>query len=173
MRQLGTFSLRDLARGAALSDRSIGQYLAGLTHAGILSTDAGRYILRRDTGIEAPRVREDGSLVRSGEKAERLWRAMRILGQFDLRALICAAAADDCPISDAYAAEYTRRLVRAGYLRIAEPGRPGHPARHALVPARYSGPRAPRIQRRPGRPVQVYDPNIERVVWRAGTGEVQ
>ncbi|MBI2313544.1 MAG: hypothetical protein HYU77_13675 [Betaproteobacteria bacterium] len=129
---------------------------------------AGRWRLVKDIGHQAPRVTAEGEPVTQGQANERMWRAMRILREFDYRELAYSAATEDSPIRPHTAKTYVIYLARAGYLQCVQPAKPGTPARHRLIPSKFSGPRAPMIQR----VKQVYDPNLGVIVWAPRPEEV-
>ncbi|WP_446807993.1 hypothetical protein ACH50O_11800 [Methylomonas sp. 2BW1-5-20] len=119
------------------------------------------YELIKDNGVEAPRVRRDGTPVDMGRKQENLWRTLRTIGRpvrlFELSAL---AATEAHPISPAFANDYARNLHHAGYLSKTED-------KYQLIPSKNTGPRPPMIQRIK----QVYDPNLGKVVWSETKGD--
>jgi hypothetical protein len=176
-----TFTSLSIWNSTGASRSSIQEYLTGLHRAGYItsvgqakSTIGNRqytiYQLVRDNGIEAPRVRRDGSAVTMGQGRENMWRTMRIMGEFTARELAISASTDDTAVSEEDAKNYCTHLQRAGYLATigsqkksaAAPG-PGA-LRYRLLPSRITGPRPPQIQR----VKQVYDPNTRTVVWTGG-----
>ncbi|MBD5416989.1 MAG: hypothetical protein HDR50_04880 [Desulfovibrio sp.] len=163
MRELKTFRVPDLARRAGVdrSKYSVSDYLRGLLHAGIIRVAAwpGRigehatYTLVQDMGVEAPRVRRDGSVV--PEPAQQaMWRAMRVLREFSARDLVANAAMAGFTLKMATAASYCTWLARGGYLR--SPQKRGEPYR--LV--KDTGPKAPQILH----VKQLYDPNTGKIM---------
>lgn len=123
-----------------------------------------QYRLIKDTGIDAPRVRADGSEVTQGQGREQLWRGMKILGEFSAADLIHAAA-QEIKLSDAK--QYASYLHKAGYLVVTgKPSTHGGLTRYRLLQSQYTGPKPPMIQR----VKQVYDPNLGRVVWPLEAG---
>jgi len=157
--------------------KSIASYLQCLKAGGYVG-DSGRqrsgadgngsyervYQLVKDCGIEAPRLRKDGSVVTQGARRENMWRAMRIIGEFDFRDLALAASTEEFSVKEENARDYIRHLKKAGYLAVTKQairGRHPAPARYRLLPSRYYGPKPPQIQRQR----QVFDPNINQVVW--------
>lgn len=128
------------------------------------------YRLVRDNGVEAPRLTKDGKPVTQGLGNENMWRAMRIIGEFDYRELAAHASTETAPVSAETACTYVLTLAKAGYLRQTVPpvrGRNARPARYRLIPGRYTGPKAPMIQRTKS----LYDPNEGRVVWTQPVAE--
>lgn len=145
-------------------------YMVALEKGGYLTRknpDAPRhgtpvdYRLTRDVGVEAPRVRKDGTEPTQGRGREQLWRTLRIIGDFSAAQLADAASTPAVAVAELTAAEYCQFLEAAGYLRLTRPGGPGVVARYQLVPSRWSGPRPPMIQR----VKQLYDPNLGEVVY--------
>lgn len=120
-----------------------------------------RYELIKDAGIEAPRLRADGSPVTQGMAREQLWRSMRILREFNVLELRGASDTAHVPVSRDGAEAYITHLKRAGYLTCVRPARPGVLARYRLLYSRNSGPKPPQVQANGA----IYDPNLRRVVW--------
>jgi len=147
----------------------IRDYLVGLENAGYLerfeeprkSGEPVRYTLVRDVGVEAPRVRKDGSTPTGGLGREQMWRTLKIVGDCNARELADAATTPKVEIAEATANEYLRFLAAAEYVAIIRPGSPGVMTRYRLVSSRWTGPRAPMIQRTK----QLYDPNTGEVVY--------
>ncbi|SDK30802.1 hypothetical protein [Billgrantia gudaonensis] len=144
-------------------------YLMGLEKAGYLKrSDAPRvsgtyvhYTLVRDIGVEAPRVRRDGSEPMAGRGREQLWRTLKIIGEFTAAQLADAASTPAVPIAEHTARDYCYFLRDAGYLSVTREASPGVPERYRLMPSRWTGPLAPMIQRTK----QLYDPNTGEVVY--------
>jgi hypothetical protein len=120
-----------------------------------------RYVLVRDTGVETPRLRADGSPGTGGLRREQLWRAARILREFDARELCAAASTPQCQVAYRSARAFAHMLMRAGILACSSPGASGKHTRYRIVPAMVCGPRPP-VWRRSG---EVFDPNTGRVLW--------
>lgn len=179
IRRRKTFTVGDLAAQTSIPPGTIRTYVLGLDRAGYLAREgrderpkqrityvknqllALRYKLVRDTGVEAPRVRKNGEPVTQGLAREALWRTMRILREFTWAELAHAASTEEVQVDRDDARKYCYALKQAGYLVLVIAGAPGRPERYRFVPSRYSGPRAPMLQR----VRQVYDPNLKRVVW--------
>jgi len=123
---------------------------------------ATTYQLVKDCGIEAPRVRKDGTEVTQGRGREQMWRTIKIIGDFTARDLAQAASTPEFPVAESTARDYCIMLVGAEYLATVRPGSPGVPARYRLIQSRWTGPRAPMIQRLN----QMYDPNTGEVFYR-------
>lgn len=156
--------------GGTMPAGRVRDYLVSLEAAGYLKRNEEprkggepvRYRLVRDVGVEAPRVTRDGRHVTQGAGREQLWRTMRIIGEFNHRELAVHASTEAQPVAENEAAYYCQYLARAGYLVTIVEGGPNRPARYRLLPSRYTGPRAPQIQRIR----QVWDANKHEVVWR-------
>lgn len=173
IRRLRTFTVADLEHATRITEATIRTYLLGLTRAGYLRRtddpvertryEPARWELVRDVGVEAPRVRKDGTEVTQGRAREQMWRTMRILREFTHRDLAIQASTETCQVAEADAKDYVKYLCRAKYLVCISTGGPGTLARYRFVPSRYTGPRPPMIQRIK----QVFDPNLGRVMWSA------
>ncbi|HXE96788.1 MAG TPA: hypothetical protein VN642_10305 [Dongiaceae bacterium] len=156
------FTTSDLQYYIYLDASSINDYLIGLTNAWYLKAAKGPkrmdpvvYTLINDTGHDAPRVRKDGTPVTMGQGRLQMWNAMRILKTFSATDLAFNASTDDHHVAASEAKTYCEALCRAGYLV----GRANQ--RYMLIPAKWTGPQPPQIQRTK----QVYDPNLKKVVW--------
>ncbi|MEB3167886.1 MAG: hypothetical protein VKK97_04050 [Synechococcaceae cyanobacterium] len=155
IRRLGAFTLKDVRGETRCSKGQVEEYVKGLAAAGIVervANELGRYVLVKDSGIEAPRVRRDGTLVTMGRGREQLWQTMLALGSFTVADLFVAASTDDHAVAESEARSYCQALCQAGYLVRGVGG-------YRLV--RYTGPLPPMIQRIKA----VYDPNLKAVVW--------
>jgi hypothetical protein len=175
IRELKEFTVRDVWYRTRLSKSTVQDYLQGLTAAGILrvtdtrAADFGArakvYALVRDVGMEAPRVRRDGTAVTQGLGREQMWRTMRILGEFSVRDLAVNASTEECQVAEKDAKDYSHFLAKAGYLVVTRPGKGigkgGVQTRYRFIQQRFTGPKPPKIQRIKA----VYDPNLQQVVW--------
>ncbi|WP_028008666.1 hypothetical protein [Solimonas flava] len=176
IRRLRFFTRAQLESCTRINEHTIESYLQGLTKAGYLTRTAQRqekaghggmtfractYTLLKDVGVEAPRVTRKGEPVTQGDGRQRIWMQMRILKSFTALELQ-RAASTRTPAGLEEVKTYCLFLTRAGYLRreTVKTARGRH-LRYHIVPALYSGPRAPQIQNIK----QVYDPNLGRVVW--------
>lgn len=129
----------------------IRDYLTGLLTAGYLERVAkGEYRLIKNTGVEAPRVRKDGSLVDSGRGQQAMWNVLRVhRAPLTIPALLAFFGGEDgFAVSPSTAKDYLDRLTRAGYLRRQD-------GWYQLI--RNSGPRAPQILKTK----DLYDPNTD------------
>ena len=163
MRELKKFTVPELARAAKVDRHAyyMNDYLAGLVKADILSKEqparfsAAVYTLLHDQGVDAPRVRKDGSLVPDSAQ-ERMWKAMKILRVFSVCDLIVHASLPDAAIATSAARSYCQWLARGKYL--APLSAPGDVQRYRFV--RDTGAKAPQILR----VKQLYDCNLGKVV---------
>lgn len=165
MRSLKVFNACELA-AAAKVDRhkyNVMDYLKGLVAAGILrktppsfTGDFARFELALDTGVTAPRVRKNGSMVPEDGQT-RMWRAMKILRTFSVRDLVVHASLAGEEVADTTAATYCRWLATGGYVVPLQDEVP----RWRFV--RDTGTKAPQVLR----VKQLFDPNTGEVV----TGE--
>ncbi len=130
---------------------TVRDYLNGLTAAKYMArtetTRCREYTLLRDTGMEAPRVRTDGSPVTQGLAREQLWGAMGMFAQKgtaftvrDLTAVSPLAAESD-------AKHYCLCLHHGGHLIVAVPSRPGTLTKYKMLAKNWTGPRPVQIQR--------------------------
>ena len=150
MRQLKVFTALELSRHAGLSGclsrYDVRDYLRGLVKAGIVrKAPAKRYVpvvysLERDTGVDAPRVRRDGSFIPENAQT-RMWWAMKVLKNFSALELVAYASLPERRISEVTAADYCHWLTRGGYLRVESEG----PTRWRFI--RDTGAKAPQILR--------------------------
>jgi len=101
-----------------------------------------------------------------------MWGTMHRLyerADFSILELVATASTSKCAISEESATAYVRALAKAGYLRCTVPAKRSRKpivARYTLIPSKYSGPRAPMVQRT----LAVFDPNENRVVWTDSKG---
>lgn len=182
IRKMQRFTVHELHLETLLSKATIRDYVIGLTRAGYLKEDGKKdgeatkmpaviYKLKRDIGIEAPRVKRDGTEVTQGRGREQLWRTIRILGEFTAKELAVTASTENHHVTFNEAKTYLLFLHKAGYVRCITPGKPGSQytagnlARYRSV--RHTGPKPPQVQRIK----QVYDPNLKKVVWPKGDAD--
>lgn len=159
-----------------VADDTARDYLRALERAGhIVKVRAARQNVRQtwrlavDAGIEAPRLRPDGTPVTQGRAQEQMWRTLRMQkGDINARELAACASTQTVPVNAAAASDYLRNLGNAGYLQTTAEGRAGGRnaalARYRLRAEANTGPRPPMVCRTDC----VYDPNLGRVVWQAG-----
>lgn len=168
IRELKTFTIRNLEDRTKIAPRTITSYLQALEKAEIINKNVvyatGRgclrtneYKLLKDLGVNAPVVNKSGSLIEDSHQS-RIWRAVRILKNFTLRDIVATASQDDDPVTMASAEQYLNFLKKAGYLSKKNKEKVFH-----LVLSMNKGIQAPQVQRIR----QIYDPNIDKVVWNS------
>lgn len=153
------FTLASLIDATGANRKTIEDYLRCLEPAGVIQRagDSG-FRLIDDRGHHAPRLNRKGEPVTQGAGVDNMWRSMRMLGQFDARAIAVHSTTMTVTVSEATAKAYVGMLVRTGYLRVVVKAVPGkRPAVYRLV--RNSGPKPPQVQR----VKHVYDPNTKEV----------
>ncbi|MGA0569620.1 hypothetical protein ACO2Q9_02745 [Variovorax sp. VNK109] len=96
--------------------------------------------------IVAPRLDKHGQEVTQGLATTAMWRAMKVLRDFDYLDIVRNASIAPMVIKPETAKGYVLALARAGYLALTRPSKPGVPGRYKL--ARNTGPHAPAITRR-------------------------
>ncbi len=155
---------------------TIRTYLQGLENAGFIEflgsvpRDDGRpgtvnlYKLVNDCGVEAPRVRKDGSFVTQGRGREQLWRTMKILKSFTPRELTIAASTEDHAVKESETQRYVTFLHQAGYLIRIDEADSKHQARYRFNTRKNTGPKPPQVQRLK----TLYDPNLGKIVYQEG-----
>jgi hypothetical protein len=174
IRRLGTFTVPQVATACAGHPKTVQGYVDCLLASGHVCKTIGVLAqgsdlvltLVRDVGVEAPRVRADGSPVTQGLPREQMWRTMRHkgTGDFDYRDLALWSSTEDVAVSEVDAQDYLKHLVKAGYLILVAPARsskPSHPARYRFDPRRNTGPKPPMVQKMK----TVFDPNLRKIVW--------
>ncbi len=173
----GAFTAEDVSRWSKVECPIVLEYLVSLESAGYLGAapevdggarrgvKKGRF-LANNNGVEAPRVRRDGSPVTQGSGTQSMWDAMTVLDTFTH-----AQLAELAMVKPATAANYCAFLGRAGYLERVVPGhgtgRGGVASVWRCVRAHRNKPRAPMITRLKA----VYDPNIHEIVWQEGADD--
>lgn len=86
-------TLSEIAKACQLSGNTVYGYLKSLNKGGFVSVQKGSdscssygYRLDRDTGMDAPRLSDDGKTLKC-PVTEALWRTIRILKTFDVDSL--------------------------------------------------------------------------------------
>jgi hypothetical protein len=170
IRKIRTFTVRELHQETTLEISTVRDYVKGLCKAGYLAIEATKkasgtpgsvsakaavFSLEKDVGVDAPRVRKDGTKVTQGQGRINMWRTMRVVGDFTAQELAIKASTPDCIIKVATAVDYAAHLCYAGYLRKRK-------NRYLFLQANYTGPKPPMIQR----VKRVWDQNLKKVMWR-------
>lgn len=167
----GQFTLTDVEMRTNAPRRTVGDYVLRLVRAGILAVvaeDGGAtgkaniYQLVKPQS-DTPRPRRDGTLAEQGGAREQMWRTARIIKEFSARDLAIQASTEECMVNPRDALDYCHYLLKAGYLAVKQAAAPGVPAVYRFLPSRYTGPKAPMVQRVKA----VFDPNTGEVVWTA------
>lgn len=132
----------------------------------VISRVLKHFRLKRDVGVEAPRVTSDGKPVTQGIGRDQMWRSMRVLKSFDCRELAAAASTEQHQVAVDEAKTYVKFLARAGYLRLEHKGTGRVGSRYGFVRARDTGPRAPLITGKK----EVMDANTGQIVLQEKGG---
>ncbi|EGY23939.1 hypothetical protein DA2_3773 [Desulfovibrio sp. A2] len=162
--QTEPWTLATIALTAKAERSQVKDYVTGLRAAGIVAAHtpsprpgvAATYRLAVDRGVDAPRVRTDGSEVPPSGRA-RMWRAMKMLRQFSVAELAAQASLPDAPVALGEADHYCHWLARGGYLLAAGTDR------WVFVPGRDTGPKAPQVLR----VKRLLDPNNGVIVYES------
>lgn len=159
------FSVDMVSRSSKVEEAPVREYLKSLEAAGYLRhiaaiKEGGRvksfWRLAQDNGVEAPRVRRDGSAVTQGRGTESMWSVMTTIDSFTFHFL-----AELAGVKPATAATYCSVLGKAGYLEVLKPGKGGIATVWTVARPHRDKPYAPMITRLKA----VYDPNIHQLVW--------
>lgn len=163
----GSFTLADIVGRTNTTRYGVGDYLRRLCKGAFLRV-VGETALRGVRRYEyrvavkrrrAPRLRKDGSEL-PPTKRENMWRTMRMHRQFTARDVSVLSSTEDVPVRLVDTKDYIKMLFHAGYLRVT--AKNGNANVYTLV--KNTGPRPPQVQR----VRQVFDPNINAVVWPLG-----
>ena len=165
IRKQREFTLDSLANGSRIDRGTVRTYVVGLEKAGfvaVFTTTANEktqfrtncYVLKKDVGIDAPRVTCEGKILPPDIKQD-LWRTMKILKEFSISDLL---ATSQRPTTFGNVQQYCIFLNHAKYLR-----RKG--TRFVFV--KNTGAKAPQILRIKA----VFDPNLNKVVYQSGGEE--
>jgi len=163
------FTVRELEQQVKLEISTVRDYINGLCAAGYLEKDGSKpsgtpgslgatataFKMIKDAGVDAPRVRKDGTRVTQGQGHINMWRTMRMIGNFTAKELAINASTPDCIVKETAAADYVKHLCFAGYLRKKD-------SRYMFIKSSYTGPKPPMIQR----VKRVWDQNLKKVMWR-------
>lgn len=165
------FTQYQIARSSNQDDSAVKSYLGSLRKGGYIAPvrtfkrlEEVTYHLIKDNGVEAPNLNVNGQPTRVGLATKAIWRTLRILGTASIEQIAHYASASGSLIAPTTVDRYCADLLRAGYLERVE-------GRYQLHPRRYTGPKPPIVQKRVDR--QVFDPNLNRVVWAPSEPDVQ
>ncbi len=169
------FTIRELQQQTTLEISTVRDYVNGLCAAGYLekigtkrsgaagnrgvAARAAVFELIKNAGVDAPRVRKDGTKVTQGQGRINMWRTMRTIKNFTARELAINASTPDCIIKRSTARDYIKHLYLAGYLRKQG-------GRYLFLKSSYTGPKPPMIQR----VKRVWDQNLKKIMWREDGG---
>jgi len=168
MRQEKSFTQARIAGLAGVNKSKVQDYLKGLTASGfVVKRESAKrtgnapnapfaeamYDMARDTGVDAPRVRPDGTVLPASGRG-RMWNAMRVLKVFTVAELVNAASLPEAPVAIGEAQTYCAWLARGGYLA-------GGAGVWRFIPAKFTGAKAPQILRVKA----LFDPNLGTVVY--------
>jgi hypothetical protein len=176
IRELKAFNIDDLvgALPGTIARDTTRTYLKSLVAGGYLLHQPNHpyeyvdYKLQKDNGVEAPRVRKDGSEVTQGREQENLWRTLRTVNHpVNYRELAALSSTADHGVTPAFAKDYLANLHKAGYLSRTDAKPFKGSCKYVLISAKNTGPRPPMIQRIK----QVYDPNLGKIVWTDSKGD--
>ena len=156
VRKLKTFTKRELMFDSETNKDTSREYVNALFKGGYVEKTGEKikgsiqFRLCKDVGIDAPRIRRDGSKVEV-PVYQKVWNAMRIYKRFTYEDLLIAVP----DTTKESLKSYLKYLQRAGYIKKLSR------KQFFLITSRYTGKQAPSIRSIK----QVYDPNIEKVVW--------
>lgn len=159
MRELKTFTVKQIADRIGLSRKQLGVYIRALQKGGYIArlekVQAGSfpYRLIKDIGKHRPETLEDGRLQKPSGR-QRMWLAMKVLKRFSH--LDIALTAEVYPVS---ALSYCKMLTIADYLTQVE-----NTESYIFNKTKDTGLYAPRLIGR-RKSLQVYDRNLNKVVW--------
>ncbi|USS57010.1 hypothetical protein [Pseudomonas kermanshahensis] len=171
------FSINDIARRSGQMPDDINRYFKALVKAGIIKvveTPAGKvgrvYSLVKDEGVDHPRVNGRGERTYAHLATENIWRTIRILnGNLTAESVAQAASSGEASLTVIKVRQYLNALTEAGYLEKTEFD-VTTPEVYRLVPGKYTGPRPPEIRKLDS--LQVYDPNLGKLVYTTTKGSV-
>lgn len=175
MMDLKTFTIKELGSYNRIEKTTIMSYLRGLVAAGYLTVKKDKngsnktfntYSIVKKS-LDYPKVRVDGSIITQGRGTEQMWRSMRVMKTFTPKDLSIHCSTEDVQVSKETANDYIKYLCRAGYLKIKRPSTTSTQAMYLFIPTKYTGPKPPKIQR----VKQVFDPNLNCVVWPVDGGK--
>ncbi|WP_095157156.1 hypothetical protein [Pseudomonas sp. Irchel 3E13] len=171
------FSINDIARRTGQRPYDISVYLKALTTAGIIELieapggKASRvFALLRDEGADHPRVNSKGQRTYEHLATENIWRTLRILGgDLTVPDVVLTASVGNVALTPIKVRQYLTALTEAGYLEKKEGG--GQVAdTYRLLSEKNTGPRPPEIRQLES--LQVYDPNLSKLVHVKTTGSI-
>lgn len=169
------FSINDIARRSGQQPNDISRYFQALAKAGIIKLvecpkgkESRVFTLVRDEGAEHPRLNSKGQRTYAHLATENIWRTLRILnGQLTVEDVAQTASAGGVALTNIKVRQYMNALTEAGYLERTENGAHTQDT-YKLISAKNTGPRPPEIRQLDS--LQVYDPNLSKLVFVKTTG---
>jgi len=165
IRKLNVFTATQIVIATDINRKTITDYIKRLEAGGYVEKhkqfdETKMFILVRDAGVHAPRLKKDGTPVTMGSGTKNMWRSMRMLKTFTSRDLALHSTTDTVVVEEATAHRYCGMLLKAKYLRVLKKAVPGKcQATYRFV--RDTGPKPPQIQN----VKQVFDPNLNEVTY--------
>lgn len=167
------FTARQVIERSGQSDGSVLQYINALSKGSFIElidkaelVADNRWRLIRDEGADFPKVNSKGERSKDGLVLESLWRTVRIMGEVTAAQAAEMASTDEVKVSQAYVLNYFSHLVRAGYL-VGSEFSVARARTYRLASSRGFGPRHPIVRRTDS--IEVYDPNLDKVVFARAT----
>lgn len=169
------FSINDIARRSGQQPYDINRYFQALTKAGIIElveTPKGKegrvFALVRDEGADHPRLNSKGQRTYSHLATENIWRTLRILnGDLTVEDVAQTASTEGIALTLIKVRQYMNALAEAGYLEKTENSGPTQDT-YRLINTKNTGPRPPEVRQLDS--LQVYDPNLGKLVFAKTTG---
>ncbi|WP_323114304.1 hypothetical protein [Pseudomonas guariconensis] len=174
------FTINDIVRRTAGRSNDVSRYIQALIKAGVVklietppgaTTNRGKvFALVRDEGADHPRLNSKGERTYEHLATENIWRTLRILGgHLTVKDVAQTASAGEVSVSVVKVRRYLNALAEAGYLEKTV-GINQTPDTFRLITDKYSGPRPPEIRQLES--LQVYDPNLSKLVYAKTTGSI-
>lgn len=165
IRRRNIFTAAQIVEATKINRRTTSDYINRLIAAGYVEKhdkfeETKMFILVRDAGVHAPRIKKDGTPVIMGSGTKNMWRSMRMLKTFTPCDLALHSTTDTVVVEEETARKYCGMLLKAKYLRVLKKAVPGKwRATYRFV--RDTGPKPPQIQN----VKQVFDPNLGKVTY--------
>ena len=168
VRELQVFTKLELRlRVPHVSKNIVAEYLTALNRGGFVapgpmvkgmsvgSNKVRQYQLVRDSGVDAPRLRADGTVL-APTAQQNMWLALKIVGAVTPAQLARDASSDETPVPEETACAYLRHLLAAGYVQTSTGDGEAY---YRLI--NDTGGYAPMVQRTKC----VFDPNLNKIMW--------
>ena len=171
------FTVKDIEMQTNVRRDTVRDYINRLKRAGYLeklpdirqtNTQYKAYLYKAiKRPLKAPRLQRDGTVVTQGRGRDQMWRTIKMIGAFTAKDLAVSATTKEVKVAEGYAEDYIKFLYRAGYLKCTKAHKvSGGKATYRLLPGKNTGPKPPQIQRTK----EVFDPNLEKVMWSSKGG---